>query len=394
MADTADSKSAAGNGMWVRLPPRALRVAFLFLFLLVACHGTEPSARSFLMLSAGFGHTCALDPGGRAWCWGSNASGRLGNGDTVDAATPVPVAGSLVFRTIAAGFSHTCAVRDNGAVFCWGENGNGELGDGTTEDRHYPVPVAGGPTMFAVSTGEGMSCGLAVSDSGLYCWGTDIGGVNALPRDHLRPTRYTPGRFTAVSVGYEIACALRTGGQAACWGYGGEGQLGDGSFTSSDIPVEVDQSATGPFRALQSGHDHTCALALGGAVWCWGSNEFGQLGAVSPLFQGVPLAAAVGAGADSIAAHSAGHTCLLRDTEALCWGGNGSGQLGDGSTNGGVSARPVAGGAPFRQLSLGASHSCGLDAGGAAWCWGRNNAGQLGTGGASASLVPTRVVMP
>jgi alpha-tubulin suppressor-like RCC1 family protein len=304
------------------------------------------------------------------------------------------VAGSLRFTAIAAGYSTTCGLRDNGAAFCWGENGNGEVGDGTTTDRTVPTAVAGGLTFHAVGAGEGLTCGLTASDSGLYCWGVDIGGgTNAPPRDHRRPARIAPGAYAAVSVGYEIACALRTDGQVLCWGYGVEGQLGDGTYTSSDIPVPVDQTASGRFSAVSSGHDHSCAMTTAGAVWCWGNNHFGQLGAVSPLYQGVPIPAAVGV-ADQLEAHSAGHTCAVRAGAAFCWGSNTAGQLGDGGQPGGSTPRPVAGGASFVLVTTGFGHSCGLDHGGALWCWGTNALGQLGTGSDSASSVPVRVAVP
>jgi alpha-tubulin suppressor-like RCC1 family protein len=219
------------------------------------------------------------------------------------------------------------------------------------------------------------------------------GGTNAPPRDHLRPARLAFGKYLAVSVGYEIACALRADRQVVCWGYGSEGQLGDGAYTSSDIPVEVDQAASGPFVSVSSGHDHSCAITPAGAVWCWGNNGLGQLGVASPLYQGVPLQAAVGT-ADQLEAHSAGHTCAVRAASAFCWGGNGQGQLGDGGQPGGTVARAVAGGLAFAQVSTGVSHTCGIDTDGRLWCWGSNQLGRLGTGTDSSSTVPVRVAGP
>jgi len=365
------------------------------LLLAAACGGTEPNARSFASVSAGSLHTCALTTSGVAWCWGNNASGRLGDGTMTTATTPVPVAESLRFSRIAGGIAQTCAVRDNGAAFCWGENGNGELGDGTTTDRLIPTPVAGGLSFRAISTGEGATCGLAASDSGLYCWGVDIGGGgNAQPRDHLRPARYAPGKYLAVSVGYEIACALRADGLAFCWGYGTKGQLGDGTFTSSDIPVGVDQSASGVFRMVSTGHDHSCGVSPADSVWCWGGNLYGQLGTATAVNAGVPVLADSGTTSDSIAAHSAGHTCALRGTAVVCWGSNALGQLGDGGQPGGALARTVAGGVGFRQVTTGFGHTCGIDTGGVLWCWGANTSGQLGTGDGASSTVPVRVAFP
>ncbi len=362
--------------------------------MLAACGGTDARVPSWAQVTAGPTFTCALTATGAAWCWGSNVAGRLGDGTGENAPVPVRVAGSLRFTALAAGFATACGLRENGAAYCWGENGNGEVGDGTTTDRLAPTAVAGGLTFHAIAAGEGLTCGLTASDSGLYCWGVDIGGgANAPPRDRLRPARYAAGTYVAVSVGYEIACALRADRQALCWGYGSEGQLGDGAYTSADLPVPVDQSLSGPFVSVSSGHDHSCAITPAGAVWCWGNNSLGQLGTPSPLYQGVPIQAAVGT-ADQLEAHSSGHTCAVRSGTALCWGSNASGQLGDGGQPGGTASRAVAGGVSFAQVTTGTSHSCGIDIGGRLWCWGSNQVGQLGTGAGSPSNVPVQVAVP
>jgi alpha-tubulin suppressor-like RCC1 family protein len=253
--------------------------------------------------------------------------------------------------------------------------------------------VAGGLAFFQISAGEGATCGLVVSDSGLYCWGTDLIGINAPPgRDWTRPTRYVAGRFRAVSMGYEIACALRTDGQALCWGYGALGQLGNGDSASSDIPVAVAQP--GPFDAITTGHAHACGRTSDGTAWCWGSNASGQLGVDSVALSAVPLPAAAASRFDSVSAHSAAHTCALVQGAAWCWGSNGSGRLGDGGGAGGFAARPVAGNLAWRQVSTGFGHTCGLTLGeGHLYCWGDNSLGQLGTGGVALSQVPLRVLI-
>ncbi len=100
----------------------------------------------FRQLAPGHHRVCALDVSGRAWCWGSNYNGGLGDGSGQSQSEPVRVAGDLAFTTLAAGDYHTCALDEAGAAWCWGENsdarGGGALGDGTMRSRSVPTRVA------------------------------------------------------------------------------------------------------------------------------------------------------------------------------------------------------------------------------------------------------------
>jgi len=93
--------------------------------------------------SGGRAHTCGVTTSGDAYCWGANPDGRLGDGTTVQRATPVPVGGGLTFAMISAGSAHTCGMTSDRSAYCWGANGTGQLGNGTTTGSLTPVPVAG-----------------------------------------------------------------------------------------------------------------------------------------------------------------------------------------------------------------------------------------------------------
>src|SRR2546425_9053924 len=145
---------------------------------------------------------------------------------------------------------------------------------------------------------------------------------------------------TRVATGAEHACALLGDSTVRCWGAGDSGQRGDGTFNnSSTVPVAVG-GLTGAVTVVTGGY-HTCALLGDGTMWCWGRNADGQLGdgtagtqigRASGLCSSTPVRAG---GITSPAAITAGgyHTCaLLGDGTVWCWGRNGQGQLGDGTT--------------------------------------------------------------
>src|SRR6266487_4708730 len=102
------------------------------------------AALSFRQVSAGEDHTCGVTTADRAYCWGRNFFGQLGDGTTTDRLTPVAVAGGLRFRHVSTGSNHTCGVTTDDRAFCWGWNHYAQLGDGTTADRLTPGVVAGG----------------------------------------------------------------------------------------------------------------------------------------------------------------------------------------------------------------------------------------------------------
>ncbi|MEW5916192.1 MAG: protein kinase [Gemmatimonadota bacterium] len=352
-----------------------------------------PEERGFV--AGGGKHSCSLSAAGRARCWGNNESGQLGDGSLDFAVTPVAVAGDFAFAQISGGEAFTCGVTHAGEARCWGNNDAGQLGDGTTSVRTAPVLVSGGHNFSLVRSGRTHACGLTTRGE-VYCWGSNASGQLG---DGARTNRTAPVKAVLPSPAAQIAaggahtCALLIDGTALCWGSNASGQLGDSTKTSRGVPDRVASSQR--FVSITAGRNHTCAVTTGNDAYCWGSNSAGQAGVGTPSDAVLaPQRVETTAQLRSVAAGLA-HTCALTTgNTAYCWGANNYGQLGDGTKN--RHARPVAvqGAGALSALFPGASHTCGRSRSGEVFCWGYNIDGQLGSGGRESSDVPVKVQDP
>lgn len=346
-------------------------------------------------LSLGNYHSCALLVSGGVQCWGPNDRGQLGDGSTVNSPVPVAVSGlGSGVSGIGAGFYHTCALIAGGTMKCWGYNQFGGLGDGSSTTRTAPVAVVGLSGVAAVSPGSLHTCVL-LELGDVKCWGYNFFGQtgNGSTSQSLVPANVAWHTVGVVSVGAGAyhSCAVTLGGAARCWGANDSGQLGDNTTTQRSSAIAVVGLDSG-VAVISTGAFHSCALTVGGGVWCWGRNSDGQLGNNSMTDSTVPVAVSgLGSG---VAAISAGgyHTCARTTTGAMkCWGLNSSGQIGDNSTTTRLTPADVNGlGSGVSAISAGALHTCAL-AGGAAKCWGYNFWGTVGDNSTTQRQVPTAV---
>ena len=341
-------------------------------------------AHKFTQLSAAPFHTCALNADGFAYCWGANFAGELGNGGVADALIPGPVSGGIQFRRISAGYLHTCAVATlDGRAWCWGNNDNGELGDATTQMRRLPVAVSSAYPFAEITAGNYHSCGVTTSRVA-YCWGRnslgEIGnGSTSASYIATQVSSAVAGglRFTQLTAGNEHTCGLTPTGAAYCWGVNGLGELGDSTTTYRLVPTAVAGGLF--FYDLTVGGLHTCAVRTGGGVACWGWNHYGQLGDGTTTDRNSPTSIASTLSFAVVVAGS-GHTCAIAAYGiTYCWGANESGQLGDGTRTERHTPTLVAGSYAFWKLAAGQTHTCGLTIDGAAYCWGNFGSGDSNT---------------
>lgn len=230
--------------------------------------------------------TLAVSTDGHVYAWGANESGQLGDGTTLNRATPIAVTmpGGVSFREVAAGTNFSLALSTTGTVYGWGYNRFGELGDGTTVDRPVPLAVTmpTGVSFRAVRAGGGFSIALSTAGD-VYGWGSNIHGElgDGTTTNRLTPVAVVmpPGvRFTVIDAGWEHALALSTTGAAYAWGSNSFGQLGDGSITNRLVPVAVSMPPGVAFTAVSGGANHSLAVASSGNAFGWGYNGVGQVG--------------------------------------------------------------------------------------------------------------------
>lgn len=323
----------------------------------------------------------------------------------------------LAATSISTGLSHACAIALE-SVYCWGDDASGALGDEADGDSAVPVKVDTGTAGFtntevtAIATGDDFSC--AVESGKAYCWGAsgDGGLGDGLEQDSSTPVLVddTDGfpntNVTAIDAYYEHVCAIDSG-SVYCWGYGTDGQLGNGSSSSSPTPVKVIPGSEGFTNTnvtdVSVGEYHTCAVE-GGSVYCWGYNSEYQLGDESSSDSSEPVKVHDAPDGDGTFVNTlvtgvdvgGGTSCAIRAGAVYCWGNGDGGQLGNNSTNdydfpvdvasqGGLTNTAVT------EIAVGYADSCAVE-GGSVFCWGYNNEGAHGNNTSDSSSVPTKAV--
>ncbi len=345
-------------------------------------------------------NSCRLRTDGQALCWGNNGLGQVGDNTTTDRAAPTLVAGSRAFASLAEGArsQHHCALTAAGAAWCWGYNAHGELGDGTQVNRSQPVAVAGGLTFRKLFKGLWSTCGITTANQ-LYCWGwtsrSRFGdGVygDAQPTPRLVTTNGLV--FDQVALAWEGTCGMTLAGNLHCWGNNpGE------AVTPRDLPSTTPLPGL-VFRQLSGGDRGYCGVTTSGGVRCWGDNANGQLGNGSTTFSTTPVTpTGLGAGVEEVR-HASWTTACARGSagEMWCWGSNQYGQVGDGTSGNGSALNrtgPVRIGAG---LNFTGFHAVGMDlgfcsrvAGGGSFCWGNN---PIGDGTQTPRAIPTMILWP
>lgn len=328
--------------------------------------------RPFETLNAGVFYRCGVSVEG-TFCWGNNRWGQLGNGEAENNSFgPQRVDTQVDFAAVAAGASATCALDSTGRAYCWGLNEVGQVGDGTTTDRLRPVSVAGDHRFVEISAGGFPSqhnCARTAQDE-VFCWGNNNGafGTSGSSEDSSVPVRAADGlTLVTVTSGKGGGCGITPDNEGLCWGSNIYGQAGHGTLgISYDAPREV--AGGHLFERISQGGGHTCAVTTQGAGLCWGWNRSGQLGNGEEgidLEEPEPVVVMGGLEFSEIQAGGNDFSCgVTTDQRTFCWGYQWGPQ-------------PVAvSGPPVSGLSAGEGRACAVSEDGLGYCWSRG-AGQM-----------------
>ena len=330
------------------------------------------------------GYSLAVGSDGKAYAWGYNRYGQLGNGTTTQQSTPVPVpkpAGTpmdFTYMQAAAGGHHSLAIGSDGYVYAWGNNDHGQLGNNTKSNSSTPVRVHGpnnfGEGLKAIQVAAGAWSSMALgADGTVYTWGSLSKGYNSdcsspqtVPTTVKDPSDAS-GVFHAVqiSTSWSFDLAIGLDHYVYAWGYNTAGQLGN---NTRDDPFTTNIFHSAPSRVFATGKSTAAAgpwlKAVQVSAGCWYALAIGE------------------------------------DGNTWAWGQNTYGALGNGTSTRDAVANPVpvrvqypedAGTVTAVQISAGSWHSLAVDTDGNAWAWGRNDYGQLGNNTSNGRTIPVKV---
>ena len=273
-------------------------------------------------------------------------------------------------------------MQPQGGIYGWGSNSNGVIGDSTTINRLVPTTVVGSSKFVKVVYNIFQTTICALDNVGkAYCWGFNGNGQfgNGTTISSNIPTPVAGGHnFTQIVVGINFGCGLDTAKQMWCWGNNGAGQLGDGTGTNRTVPVAV-TGGTNIVNISLRPYAHVCAINTTGNLYCWGQNVLGQIGDGTTADKMLPTAIA---GAYAKVSVTTSATCALDpDGKAYCWGTGWT--TGDGSGSNRTTPTAVATSVKFQDIMVSGLAACGLTLDNYAYCWGAQNYGASGIYNAS-----------
>lgn len=308
---------------------------------------TLPDASPVIQTQAGNEAGYVLLSDGTVWAWGINGQGELGNGTFISSksvAVQVAFPAGTFITTIGEAFDSAMAIDSQGNVWGWGNGAQGMLCG--NPDSTVPLPVTGfGKPVTAIAGGSDHYLFL-LNNGRVRACGSDVSGdLGDGPGGGWTNTPVLVRNLTNVvqiSAGSHVSGAVDAFGNVWMWGEGGYGQMGNGSFSDSSMPVQVD--LPGPASELSVGgsvstNGSECAMSMG-APYCWGNDAFSQLGDGGTTNSAVPVA--VNGVANVVAVYAGGQAsyAVTASGNLYAWGADNAGQIGNGSQSG-VQATPM-----------------------------------------------------
>jgi len=274
-----------------------------------------------------------------------------------EGACPDHFAANSKVKQVVGSYDYQCLIASDNLPYCWGQGGE-HLGIASSSGNYVYNPTKVSTTgalngktvkVIGIAGDQGMStrhtCVIA-SDDLPYCWGNAHLGTASPTSSNVPVAVTTSGvlsgkTVTALAVGYNHTCVTASDGRAYCWGYQADGQLGTGVSGNSTTPLAVDAFGVlsgKQLKQIYAGYNHTCAVSSDGLGYCWGANNYGQLGTgTSGSASLAPVAvkmtgALAGKTIRTMTVGTTNSCAIASDGKAYCWGGNFSGENGNAVT--------------------------------------------------------------
>ncbi len=401
----------SSDGVCAALPPSAAAVD----------DSNNNAGAIWKAISIGRYHSCAISPDDKLYCWGKNDSGQLGNGTTTNSLVPVAVSTSGVLSgktikdvAVEDNSQGTCAIASDNKAYCWGENDSGQLGNGTTTNSSVPVAVStagvlSGKTITDVAYGAEAPCVLT-SEGRAYCWGSaafgrlgngTTTGTSSVPVAVDTSGVLSGKNLVQIAATDTTRCAIDSLGVAYCWGY--NSALGNGSTSgAASVPVAVTTSGALSgltIKSISSSVWHFCVKASNNLPYCWGVGIGGSLGNGTTTNSSVPVAVTTSGALSGLTISYVDDMGVIAGGKIYTWG---SAPIGDGSAYGTTTTTPTlsanAGLVTGKSIKMmgtgGAVTTCAIITSGQLYCWGKNDSGQLGNGTTTTAVKPLMVSSP
>jgi alpha-tubulin suppressor-like RCC1 family protein len=358
--------------------------------------------------------TGAIKTNGTLWVWGFNAYGQLGDGTRTHRSSPVQtIAGGTNWKEVSTSWYMTGAIKTDGTLWTWGSNTTGGLGDGTTINRSSPVQtVAGGTNWKQISVSHQHEGAAAIKTDGtLWLWGRNNYGQlgDGTYEDKSSPIQTIAGGTNWKEVNFDYTTrAIKTDGTLWLWGLNSLGTVGNGTTIPCLSPTQTLAGGNNWKNLGLGGRFFASAIKTDGTLWMWGRNSIGVL-TNTPIETDLSSPVQILAGSNTwnlIASSGYGVLAMKTDKSDLgetgyvtkeymidvypslaaqfktaglwTWGTNGGGELADGTNIAHRSSpvQTVAGGTNWKEISS----ITAIKTDGTLWCWGLNNFGAVGDG--------------
>jgi uncharacterized repeat protein (TIGR03803 family) len=355
--------------------------------------GTTPArvgtATNWALIAPGNGHNQVTTTDGTLWGWGDNGSGGLGYGGHL----MQPIAAQFgPVSSASGGDGHSVLIRADGTLWTLGNNGNGQFGIGASDNGQHLLTQPMPGTQWLSVTAGGFHTAAVRSDGTLWTWGYNNNGQigDGTTTQRNAPVQIgTAANWVKVTAGYYFTVGLRADGTLWAWGYNSDGQMGNGSTAVQYVPVQVGSASD--WADVVCGSYHVLALKSSGALWAWGHNLYGQIGDGTTTTRTAPVQVGTATNWRSISG-GFGHSVATRTDGTLwTWGRNSNGQLGDGTTTQRTSPVQIGTGTTWASASAGLNHTFATKQDGTLWNWGYNFYSQLGDGGTTQRTSPAQV---